>query len=165
MPGPDFLDTNVLVDAYDVSDPDRQRIAQGLVRKAAGEIVMSAQVLAEFAATLLRKISPPAIHTNLMVLLDALSPIKLIPIDADTVRRAVEVRTKYGLHFYDGMIVAAAELGGCGHIWSEDLTAGQQFSGLLYEIRSLHLQCRDRSIHGLDLPYFVILRGNGNASR
>jgi len=42
MPGPDFLDTNVLVYAYDVSDPEKQRIAQELLRKAvAGEIVMS----------------------------------------------------------------------------------------------------------------------------
>lgn len=132
MPGPDFLDTNVLVYAYDVSDPGKQRIAQELVRKAvAGEIVMSSQVLAEFAATLLHKISPPAKHADLMVLLDALGPIKLIPTNGDTVRRAVEVRGRYGLHFYDGMIVAAAEHGGCGRIWSEDLSAGQQYFGII----------------------------------
>ena len=61
MSGPDFLDTNVLVYAYDASDPAKQRIAQGLVRRAvAGEMVISTQVLAEFAATLLHKLSPAA---------------------------------------------------------------------------------------------------------
>ena len=34
MSAPDFLDTNVLVYAYDVSDPGKQRVAQDLVRRA-----------------------------------------------------------------------------------------------------------------------------------
>lgn len=54
MPGPDFLDTNILVYAYDASGPNKQPVAQELVTRAvAGECVVSAQVLAEFAATLL----------------------------------------------------------------------------------------------------------------
>jgi predicted nucleic acid-binding protein len=47
--------------------------------------------------------------------------------------RAVDVRAKYGVHFYDGMIVAAAERGGCGRIWSEDLNAGQKYFGIAVE--------------------------------
>jgi predicted nucleic acid-binding protein len=62
--------------------------------------------------------------------LDALSPIRVVVPDADIVRRAVEARAEYGLHFYDGMIVAAAERGGCGRIWSEDLNAGQEYFGI-----------------------------------
>ena len=42
MPGPDFLDTNVVVYAYDITNPAKQHIAQDLVRKAvAGELVIS----------------------------------------------------------------------------------------------------------------------------
>ena len=48
-------------------------------------------------------------------------------------RRAVEAHAKYGLHFYDGMIVSAAERGGCGRIWSEDLNAGQEYFGVVVE--------------------------------
>ena len=40
---------------------------------------------------------------------------------------------KYGLHFYDGMIVAAAERGGCGRIWSEDLNPGHKYFGVAVE--------------------------------
>jgi predicted nucleic acid-binding protein len=36
----------------------------------------------------------------------------------------------YGIHFYDGMIVAAAERAGCGRIWSEDFNAGQKYFGI-----------------------------------
>jgi predicted nucleic acid-binding protein len=131
MPAPDFLDSNVLVYAYDVSDVRKQSIAQDLIRKAiAGESVISTQVLAEFSATLLHKLSAAAHPQDVLGILNALGPIRLIPPDGEIVRRAVEAHASYGLHFYDGMIVAAAERGGCGRIWSEDLNAGQRYFGV-----------------------------------
>ncbi len=134
MTAPEFLDTNVLVYAYDTSEPRKQQLAQGLVRRAfAGEIVASSQVLAEFAATLLHKITPAAKPEDLTVLLDTLGPIRLIAVDGDVVRRAVQARAQYGLHFYDGMIVASAERGGCQKIWSEDFNAGQTYFGIPVE--------------------------------
>lgn len=134
MPAPDFLDTNVLLYGYDVTDARKRRVAQDLIRKALlGEIVISTQVLAEFASTLLHKLSPPARAKDVIALLDALGPIKLVATDGDTVRRAVEARDEYGLHLYDGMIVAAAERAGCKRIWSEDLNAGQKYFGIVVE--------------------------------
>lgn len=128
MPAPDFLDTNVLVYAYDVTDSRKQRIAQDLIRKAVtGESVVSTQVLEELAATLLHKVSPAALPEDVRTILDALGPIGLITPDGDMVRRAVEARASYGIHFYDGMIVAAAERAGSTRIWSEDLNAGQRY--------------------------------------
>ena len=134
MPAPEFLDTNILVYAYDPSDARKQRIARDLVRKAvAGDVLLSTQVLAEFAATLLHKMTPPARPADIAAALDALSPIHTVVPDADLVRRAVEARAEYGLHFYDGMIVAAAERGGCVRIWSEDLNAKQRYFGVVVE--------------------------------
>jgi predicted nucleic acid-binding protein len=134
MPAPEFLDTNVLVYAYDPGDPRKQRVAQDLVRRAlTGEVVLSTQVLAEFSATLLHKMQPAARPEDVAAVLDALGPISVIVPDSDVVRRAVEVRAEYGVHFYDGMIVAAAERGGCGRIWSEDLNAGQEYFGIVVE--------------------------------
>ena len=134
MPAREFLDTNVLVYAYDPGDPNKQRIAQDLVRRAlAGECLVSTQVLAEFAATLLHKMQPAARPEDVAAVLDALSPVGVVVPDADIVRRAVEVRAEYGVHFYDGMIVAAAERGGCVRIWSEDLNAGQKYFGIAVE--------------------------------
>jgi predicted nucleic acid-binding protein len=127
----EFLDTNVLVYAYDVSDPVKHSTAQGLVRRAvAGEIVSSTQVLAEFATTLLQKLSPPARPEDVITILDTLEPIRLVAVDGGMVRRAVEARVTYGLHFWDGMIVAAAERAGCERLWSEDLNAGQSYFGV-----------------------------------
>lgn len=130
----EFLDTNVLVYAYDPSEQRKQQIARSLVRRAvAGEIAASSQVLGEFAATLLHKLTPPAKPEDVIALLDTLGPIKLVPLDGDVILRAVQARAQYGLHFYDGMIVATAERGGCQRIWSEDFNAGQKYFGIPVE--------------------------------
>jgi predicted nucleic acid-binding protein len=42
----------------------------------------------------------------------------------------VEARSSYGLHFYDGMIVAAAERAGCDRILSEAFNASQKYFGV-----------------------------------
>ena len=53
-----------------------------------------------------------------------------ISISPRLVRRAVEAHAAYGIHFYDGLIVASAERAGCGRIWSEDLNPGQEYFGI-----------------------------------
>ncbi len=134
MSAREFLDSNVLVYAYDRGDQRKQRIAQSLLRRAlAGEIAASSQVLGEFAVTMLHKMKPPASPADLTALLDTLGPIPLVPVDGDMVVRAVKAHAQYGVHFYDGMIVAAAERGGCQKIWSEDLNAGQEYFGVRVE--------------------------------
>jgi len=132
MTGRDFLDANVLVYAYQTSDLRKQRIARQLVSRAvAGELTISTQVLAEFAATLLHKVQPPLSMEGVAIALDGLGPIPLIVPDGDIVRRAVEARGAYGIHFYDGMIVAAAERAGCEKILSEDLNSQQKYFGVV----------------------------------
>jgi len=59
-----------------------------------------------------------------------MAPIRMATPDAELIRRAVEVRASYGIHFHDGLIVAAAERAGCARIWSEDLNAGQEYFGV-----------------------------------
>jgi predicted nucleic acid-binding protein len=131
MRGLEFLDTNVLVYSYDISDRRKQEVARGLVRRAlAGGLVTSTQVLGEFAAALLHKVSPRVDAQTLTRALDALAPITVISTDTDMVRRAVEVHERYRVHYYDSLIIAAAERAGCECIWSEDLNAGQRYFGV-----------------------------------
>jgi len=105
-----------------------------LVREAlVGNLVISTQVLTEFAATLLHKMSPSAEPDDVAAVLDTLAPVRLVKPDGQTVRRAVEANARYGLHFYDGMIVAAAERASCGRILSEDFNAGQKYFGVTVE--------------------------------
>ena len=73
----EFLDTNVLGYSYDIADRGKQEIAQNLVRRAVtGDVVTSAQVLGEFAATLLHKVVPRVDPVELTVIMDALTEFK-----------------------------------------------------------------------------------------
>ena len=131
MSAPDFLDTNILVYAYEENDPQKQGIAQQMLRNAlAGEMMISSQVLAEFSHALLYKTSPKFSPARVTTILDALAPVRVIQNDREMTQRAVEAHSAYRIHFYDGLIVAAAERAGCPHIWSEDLNAGQQYFGV-----------------------------------
>jgi predicted nucleic acid-binding protein len=128
---PDFIDTNVVLYAFDAGNPDKQKVSQELLTQAiTGRFVISTQVLAEFASAMLHKISPRASAGAVMRGLDALAAIRTIAPDRDLIRRAVEAHATYAIHFFDGMIVAAAERAGCGRIWSEDLNAGQEYFGV-----------------------------------
>lgn len=76
------------------------------------------------------EISPPANPEDVLTILDTLSPILLIAVDKGLVRRAVDARVTYGLHFWDCMIIVAAERAGCERLWSEDLNSGQKYFGV-----------------------------------
>jgi predicted nucleic acid-binding protein len=130
----DFLDTNILLYAYSPLDPRKQEIAGDLVWRAVlGESAISAQVLAEFASVLLHKVSPTKTPDEVKRILDNLAAIPLVVPDGELVRRAVEAQAAYGIHFYDEMIVAAAERAGAKKIWSEDLNPGQEYFGVRVE--------------------------------
>ncbi len=124
----DFLDTNVLVYLLDVANPRKHGIAKELVARAtAGELAISTQVLAELASTLTQKYSSMFSNQDILLILDSLRPVHLIRPDFEMVRRAVEAHEAFGIHFYDGMIVAAAERAGSKKIYSEDLNAKKYF--------------------------------------
>jgi predicted nucleic acid-binding protein len=91
------LDTNILLDLR------KQLIAREFVRRAvAGDMVISTQVLGEYSAALLHKMSPPALTKHLRLAVNAFAPIRVILPDSEMVQRAVEAHGKYGVHFYDG---------------------------------------------------------------
>lgn len=129
---PVFFDTNVLVYAYDNREPDKRQTARALLEERAidpdGKI--STQVLQEFCNVGLSKLgmSPEAID---IVIEDLLSPLLAHTPDASFYKRAIALRQKCGLSFYDALIVQAAVDLGCTTLYSEDLQEGQVFGDLI----------------------------------
>src|SRR5258708_3243575 len=104
-----FLDTNILVYAWDKKDKHKQSIARDLIRRALpGEGLVSQHVLGEFSAVLLHKLKPATPIPGLLAALDSLANIRLAPSGAGIVRRAVEATGRYGIHFFDALVVASA---------------------------------------------------------
>ncbi len=126
-----FLDTNILIYAYDPLNPAKQAVAWDLLRVASlGGNAISTQVVTEFSAALLHKKGVKIEAAHVAQLVEELWPIPLVATDAKLIARAIEAHRIYGVHFYDGLIIAAAERGRCVRIWSEDLNAGQKYFGI-----------------------------------
>jgi len=124
-----FIDSNVVVYANDSRNAEKQRIALQIVSDAlrSGTGVISTQVLQEYANVALGKLAQR--QDVVLRQLAILERFVIVPQTPALVRRAVELRTLYGISFWDASIVSAAESGGCRKIISEDLSAGQFYSG------------------------------------
>lgn len=131
----DFFDTNVIVYAFDLQDPAKRQVARQLVDRAIDEDTgaISHQVIQETLSVFSRIGTPVAPPDLSRVLEDVLLPLWRIPPSPELFRRALDVRERYGYHFYDSLIIAAALEAGCDRLLSEDLQHGQQIEGLTIE--------------------------------
>lgn len=128
-----FLDTNVLVYADDLDAGDKRERAQRLLAEvlAAGDGVLSTQVLQEFFAISTRKLGvDPAIARRKVELL---AEMDLVRIDLDLILAAIDLSRLHSFSFWDGLIVRAAATAGCGVLLTEDLQHGQVVDGVRIE--------------------------------
>ncbi len=126
-----FLDTNVLVYAALEQDSRKQGIAAAILEHAREQVVgvISLQVLRELANTLFRKsdYSPGQIRDIVQRFHDA------FPCVSDSYElqiRAMEIKAKHGLQFYDSIMLATAKAAGCDTVYSEDLGDGVVYEGI-----------------------------------
>jgi len=124
-----FLDTNVVVYAYDTTDPGRQSVAQRVLGDAArsGKACVSTQVLGEAFVVLTRKVSRPFERAEAVQVIHALSRLEVVEIGVMAVNLALHYTVGAGISYWDALIVAAARLGECECLFTEDLRAGQVF--------------------------------------
>ena len=114
-----FIDTNILL--YLLSeDSNKANRAETIVR-AAGTI--SVQVLNELANVTHRKLAMSWMEINeFLSLIRSLCSIEPLTIETHDMGKLIAER--YKLSVYDAMIVAAAILGGCETLYSEDMQDG-----------------------------------------
>jgi predicted nucleic acid-binding protein len=130
MTGRCFVDANVFVYSRDPRDPRKQSLASRwldhLWRERQGRT--SAQAMAEFYATLSRKLGmAPGLAWQYVERYFAWNPQ---PVDEALLRRARELELRYKLSWWDGMIVAAAQIQDCVLLLTEDLQDGVVFGAV-----------------------------------
>lgn len=124
-----FVDTNVLLYADDARDAaKRERARAWLLALWQGRIGrLSTQVLNEFYVNA-RKVG--------LGQGDARAKVRRFQlwqpwqIDHQTVETAWGVEARFGLNYWDALIVGAAAQSGCTHVLSEDLQHGQQIDAV-----------------------------------
>jgi len=127
-----FVDTNVIVYAYDKDAGEKHRVAADIMKDLwrSGLGTISTQILQEFFVTLTKKISAPMDISVVRETIRRLSKWDVLLIDVDTIIRATELQERYKYSFWDSLIIASAIAGGARTILSEDLADGQTIQGL-----------------------------------
>jgi predicted nucleic acid-binding protein len=126
-----FVDTNVVVYAFDDDEPDKQERARDLLSDPGDvRLVLSTQVLAEFFVTVTRKLARPLDAGPARQAVAALSELPVVGADAGLVLAGIDLADRYQLAVWDGLIVQAAVVSGCETILTEDLADGSVLAGV-----------------------------------
>jgi predicted nucleic acid-binding protein len=125
-----FLDTNVIVYAFDRQAGDKRKRALELMAPESPWII-SWQVVQEFCAVALHRFSIPLDHEFLGDYLDMilLPHCRIMP-SASLYREAVQVHRDTQYRYYDSLVVTAALASGASVLYSEDLQHGRMIGNL-----------------------------------
>jgi predicted nucleic acid-binding protein len=91
---------------------------------------LSAQVLQEFYVTVTRKIRKPLAPELAVALMDEYRVFPTVPTDYPLIVSAVELSLRYGVSYWDGAILAAAEVLEAKVLYTEDLNHGQHYGAV-----------------------------------
>jgi predicted nucleic acid-binding protein len=127
-----FVDTNVLVYAFDKSDSPKTRVARRLMNELMAEdrLRLSTQVLQELFVTLTRKVKQRCLTQEALEVLEDLTPWPLMVVDYAAIRTAGQLADQAQLSFWDALVVIAAERTGATVMYTEDFNAGQEILGV-----------------------------------
>ena len=127
-----FLDTNVLVYAYDKHEPEKRAKAQSILTRAIQNEsgCLSTQVLGEFFTVVTRKIKKPLLPEAAEVIIEMLCILVVQEIDLSVVKGAIYTHKHYGISYWDSLILSAAKKAGCTQVHTEDLKDGEDYNGV-----------------------------------
>ena len=135
MPDRAFVDTNVLIYAYDLDAGRKHDIAARAMASLweEGGGVLSIQVLQEFYVNVTRKIPIPLSPVQARGVVGAYASWIAKTTGMETLLHASEIEERHQLSFWDSLIVASAHDAGADRILSEDFQPGQRIEGIVVE--------------------------------
>lgn len=129
----EFVDTNILIYAYDQSAGRKHLLASNLIQKLwqTRQGCISIQVLQEFYVNVTRKVAKPLARQEASEIIRNLSVWQVHSPQTEDILDAVRLQDRYDISFWDSMIVASAITLNCQILWTEDLNSGQLYEQLL----------------------------------
>ena len=132
MSGRRFVDTNILLYARDLSEPKKQPVAEALMRQLWQSRTgrLSVQVLNEYFVNVTQKLKPGLTREEAWSDVEALTEWEPQVLNSNSLASAFKISGRYGLSWWDSLIVSAAVAADCDEILSEDLSSGQLYEGI-----------------------------------
>jgi predicted nucleic acid-binding protein len=132
---PVFVDTNVLVYAYDRSAGEKRARARELLDQLWSDAqgCVSVQVLQEFYVAITQRVQRPLAQEVAADIVRDLSYWRLHAPVAEDVLGAIDLQRRHKTSFWDAMILWSAARLGCATVWSEDLSANHDYDGVLVQ--------------------------------
>ena len=125
-----FLDTNVLIYAVSSAPDESTKKGKALELIQHSDFGLSAQVLQEFYVNVTRKISVPLGPDKATALLEQFRCFPVVWTDYPLIVAGIEVALRFGISYWDGTIIAAAERLGAATLFTEDLNHGQRYGSV-----------------------------------
>ncbi len=128
-----FVDTNLFVYAHDESAGRKREVARNLISELweSHSGCASVQVMQELFVNLTRKVPKPLSVREAAALIEDLSAWTVHSPGVRDVLYAIELHERMDVSFWDAMILTSANSLGCRVLYSEDLSAGQTYDGVL----------------------------------
>jgi predicted nucleic acid-binding protein len=123
----EFVDTNILIYGHQALAGSKHITSVELVKRLAKEKTgaLSIQVLIEFYSAVTRKLTMTSEQAEEIVADFGAWTIHR-PAHADLLR-AANIQRRYGINWWDALIVNSASELGCEVLWTEDLSNGRQY--------------------------------------
>ena len=130
-----FVDTNVLVYAFDRTVPEKQGMAAGVLERLWAERtgVLSTQILQEFYAVATNKLKLAMTPAEAREIVELYGEWPVVVIQPADILNASGIHERHQLSFWDALVVEAARVGGAKRILTEDLQSGRMIEGILIE--------------------------------
>jgi predicted nucleic acid-binding protein len=125
-----FLDTNILLYAYDLDAPGKRAVALGLVEQGwtvPGETAISVQVLQELHVNLSKR---GLSRTEATRIVRDFAAWPVVDNTLELFQRALDEQERWKISLWDSLILAAARASGASELISEDLSHGQNYGGI-----------------------------------
>ena len=128
-----FVDTNILMYAHDTAAGLKHERAKALVRELWDNRsgVVSTQVLQELCVNLQRKLARPLNSEETREIVADYLTWHVVVNDGQSVLAALDVQARYQVSFWDALVLQAAQAAGVSTLYSEDLSDGQRYGGVL----------------------------------
>jgi predicted nucleic acid-binding protein len=127
-----FLDTDILLYSISTAREERAKRQRAIELLERDDVGLSVQVLQEFYVQATHARRPDALsHQIAAGLIRVWTRFRVQDTTLAVLNGAFEIKTAYGLSYWDSAIVAAARALGCRELYSEDMNHGQEFEGIV----------------------------------